>query len=159
MDTPARRCAVCTGATHAVVLETARGSEAETVCVLHGLPVLECDQGHRSFVHPDFPLLLLDHLVEQDEANLPGAELRGLLRHTPHCCKCGARLGDEPARERFRFPVELRDVPGFEVEIEAPAARCAQCGTVQLRSRKALRAHTPAAVAHAFKAAQIAAGR
>lgn len=151
-----RRCSICKSETRAAKISLVTGEEAPLAVTVHDLPVLQCPQGHRLFAHEDFPLLLLDHLLEQDEPQLPVSEAKGLLFKHYHCAECGSELGAGTEQSHtFRIDVELPDLAPFEVDVTLPVHRCARCGHEQLHSLKEVRRRTPAALAHAFKAAQI----
>ncbi len=153
-----RRCPICKSETVQSRLEAIRGEETPLALTVKGLPVLECPQGHRLFPQPDFPLLLLDHLLEQDEPELPASEAKGLLFRHYHCTSCGAELGKAADyTHTFRVDIALADLPPFEVDLTLPVHRCDRCWREQLHSLKEVRSSTPAALAHAFKSAQIAA--
>ena len=154
----ARRCPICKSDTASTRLEAATGHDASLSVALRGLPVLECPQGHRLFALADFPLLLLDRLLEQDAPKLPASTTKGLLFKQHHCSECGAALDSAADQQHtFRVDVELPELPAFGVDLTLPVHRCGRCGREQLHSLKALRSHAPAALAHAFKSAQIAA--
>lgn len=152
-----RRCPICKTETSSTRVDAATGDAAPLSVALHGLPVLECAQGHRLFAVADFPLLLLDRLLEQDVPKLPASAAKGLLFKRYHCSECGAGL-DTGADQKhtFHVDVELPALPAFGVDLTLPVHRCGRCGRNQLHSLKELRSHTPAALAHAFKSAQIA---
>jgi hypothetical protein len=153
-----RRCPICKSETGRATLAELSGEEAPLAVAVKGLPVTECPQGHRFFAVPDFPLLLLDRLVENDEPTLPVSEAMGLLIKHDHCAGCGAELGKGAGDPHtFSFGITLNDLPAFEVALTLPVHRCASCGREQLHSVKEVRSRTPAALAHAFKAAKIAA--
>jgi hypothetical protein len=153
-----RRCPICKSQTSPARLPAASGADAPLEVTLRGLPVLECAQGHRLFALADFPLLLLDHLLEQDEPTFPVSQSKGMLVKHYSCSKCGAALGRENDRPHtFHVDVELPQLPPFGVDLTLPVSHCSQCGRDQLHSLKELKSHTPAALAHAFKAAQLAA--
>jgi hypothetical protein len=156
MATP--RCSTCKAETASSILPELSGEEAPLAVTVHDMPVLECPQGHRQFVHVDFPLLLLDHLVEQDEPQLPASEAKGMLFKHYHCQSCGAELESGPDQKHtFHVEVALPQMPTFEVDLTMPVHRCQACGHEQLHSLKEIRSRTPAALAHAFKAAEIVA--
>jgi hypothetical protein len=153
-----RTCPVCKAEVAPGTLGEISGQEGPLQVKVHQLPVLECPNGHRLFAHPDLPLLLLDQLVEGDEARLPASTAKGVLFKQYYCSSCGEKLGEAEANQHsFHVPVALPGVDPFEVELTMPLHRCTHCGHEQLRSLKEIRAHTPAALAHAFKAASIAA--
>lgn len=153
-----RKCHVCKAEVAPGTLPEISGHEGSLAVTVHHLPVLECPNGHRLFANPDFPLLLLDRLVEQDAAKLPASTAKGLLIKHHHCASCGQRLADSPDRQRtFHVDVELPEVAPFDVELTMPVHRCQACGHEQVHSLKEVRSRTPAALAHAFKGAAIAA--
>jgi hypothetical protein len=122
------------------------------------MPVLECAQGHRLFALADFPLLLLDHLLEQDEPRLPVSQAKGMVFKHYNCSSCGGELvANDDQSHTFHVDVELPELPRFGVDLTLPVSHCSRCGRDQLHSLKELKTHTPAALAHAFKAAQLAA--
>lgn len=152
-----RRCAICKAETEAAKLAETRGEDASLAVTVHDMPVRECPQGHRQFAHADFPLLLLDHLMEHDEPQLPASDAKGLLFKHYHCARCGTELSTGAEHPHtFHIEVALPDCPQFNVDLTVPVHRCPQCGHEQLHSLKDVRKHTPAALAHAFKAAEIA---
>jgi hypothetical protein len=138
-------------------LRVISGEEAPLEVTVHDLPVLECPQGRRRFAAADFPLLLLDHLLEQDEPQLPASAARGLVFKHFHCASCGAELErDADRRHSFKVEIALAGLPPFEVGLTMPVHRCDRCCHEQLHSLKELRSRAPAALAHAFKSAAIA---
>lgn len=158
MTAPARRCPICKSATSPFKLPSMSGADAPLEVTVKGMPVLECTKGHRSFALADFPLLLLDHLLEEDEPKLPVSQAKGLLVKHYSCSKCGTELRNGDDRPHtFHVDVELPELPAFGVDLTLPVNHCSQCGRDQLHSLKELKSHTPAALAHAFKAAQLAA--
>jgi hypothetical protein len=153
------QCSVCKAELRLATLPAISGEEGRLSVAVHRLPVLECPNGHRQFTHPDFPLLLLDRLVERDEAALPESAAKGLLIKHHYCASCGERLNESDDRTHtFHLDVELPESSPFDVELTLPVHRCPKCGHEQLHSLKEVRSRTPAALAHAFKSAQIAAG-
>jgi hypothetical protein len=154
----ARKCSVCKEALSPATLPEISGHEGSVALTVHRLPVLECPNGHLQFTHPDFPLLLLDHLVERDEPRLPVSTSKGMLFRHHHCASCGEALSDAAEHPHtFTIPVELPEVAPFDVELTVRVHRCRRCGHEQLHSPKEVRSRTPAALAHAFKGAAIAA--
>jgi DNA-directed RNA polymerase subunit RPC12/RpoP len=155
---PTTRCSKCKAETASSTLSELSGEEAPLAVTVHDMPVLECPQGHRQFANADFPLLLLDHLLEHDAPQLPASDTKGLLFKHYHCAACGAELESAPDQKHtFRVEVALPELPAFDVELTMPVHRCPACGHEQLHSLKEVKSRTPAALAHAFKAAEIAA--
>lgn len=153
-----RRCQVCKAEATPATLPEISGQEGAVALKVRRLPVLECANGHVQFTHPDFPLLLLDRLVERDEPQLPVSEAKGMLIKHYHCRTCGEELKEGPDHPHtFRMAVEVPEAAPFDVELTVPVHRCPKCGEKQLHSLKEVRSRTPAALAHAFKGAAIAA--
>jgi|DewCreStandDraft_4_1066084.scaffolds.fasta_scaffold16111_2 DNA-directed RNA polymerase subunit RPC12/RpoP len=149
-------CAICRQPSEPARIEEVTGAEKELKVTLRGMPVLVCANGHRHFVNPDFPLLLLDHLTELDEPKLPAGAEKGLIVRHFVCSDCGGELQAQPDHEHtFSFDVGLPQIDAFAVGLTTPVYRCSQCGREQVHSLRSLRKLTPAALAHAFKAAQI----
>jgi hypothetical protein len=152
-----KTCPVCNVDLNPGVVEEAAGQEKSLEVKLHRLPVLECPNGHRQFADPKFPQLLLDRLVERDEARLPASNAKGMVFKEYHCAACGDKLTDPGDRPHtFHVDVELAELAPFDVELTVPVHRCARCGHEQLHSLSEIRRHTPGALAHAFKGAAIA---
>ena len=132
------------------------GDEAPLQITLRGMPALRCAHGHTYFARPDFPLWLMQHLVEEDEAKLPAGDAKGLLFKRYACHDCGKDLAaKEDHRHSFHVPVTYPGIAPFSVGISMPVYRCTGCGKEQLHSLAELRKLTPAALVHAFKGAGI----
>ena len=158
MTTPSRRCPICKSDTAPARVVSTSGADAPLEVTVRGMPVLECAQGHRLFALADFPLLLLDHLLEQDEPRLPVSQAKGMVFKHYNCSSCGGELvANDDRSHTFHVDVELAELPRFGVDLTLPVSHCSRCGRDQLHSLKELKTHTPAALAHAFKAAQLAA--
>jgi len=154
----ARRCPICRSETAPAKLPSTSGEDNPLEVKLRGMPMLECENGHRLFTAANFPLLLLNHLLEEEEPQFPVSQAKGLLVKHHNCSQCGAPLeGGNDRTHTFHVDVELPDVPAFGVDLTMPVSRCSQCGREQLHSLKELKRHTPAALARAFKSAQLAA--
>jgi hypothetical protein len=126
---------------------------------LHGLPVLTCKSGHKQFVRASFALDLLNHLVEQDEPQLPASDAKGLMFKHYHCQGCGQELQAKPDhRHTFTIDVALPESRAFQVDLTSPVYKCGRCGKEQLHSLKEVRKLTPEALVHAFKEAGISSG-
>lgn len=155
-----RSCRTCHTATGLLKLDPASGSEKALTVTVHGLTVLACPNGHKQFVDAEFPLRLLNHLLEEDEARLPAGEEKGVLMFKRfHCHDCGRELEPKPDhRHGFDIQPGLPDQPELRIELSMPVYHCTGCAKEQLHSRAELRKLTPAALGHAFRAAGIQSG-
>ena len=155
-----RSCRTCHTDTSPEQVASAAGEEKALAVTVRGLTVLACGNGHEQFIDAEFPLRLLTHLVEEDEAGLPAGEEKGVLmfKHF-YCHDCGRELEPKPDhRHTFTLKPGLPDQPGLEVDLTMAVYHCTGCGKEQLHSLDELRKLTPAALAHAFQAAGIQSG-
>lgn len=155
-----RSCRTCHTATSPLRLEPIAGDEKALAVTVQGLTVLVCTNGHKQFIDAEFPLRLLNHLVQEDEAKLPAGDAKGVLmfRHF-YCHDCGRELEPKPDhRHTFTIRPALPDQPELEVDLTMAVYHCTGCRKEQLHSLDELRKLTPAALAHAFQAAGIQSG-
>jgi hypothetical protein len=154
-----RSCTRCHAGTQPAVLHDAAGTSEPVAVSLHDMPVLSCSAGHRQFVRPEFARELCEHLMDKDEAAVPAAEESGRLFKHYRCSGCGAELAKRAdRRETFAFDVALADAAPFRVDVTAPVYRCPSCSREQVRSLREMQDHTPAALAQAFRAADLRPG-
>lgn len=152
----AKTCTRCQAETETTVIDATAGEAKPLAIAIRGMPVLACPRGHRQFAHREFPRLLLEHLLEEDEASLPAGDEHGVLFKHFNCGECGAELAPKPDhRHTFTMDVSLPDLAPFKVELTMPVYRCPSCNKEQIHSRKEIRKHTPEALAHAFQASEI----
>ncbi len=157
MNATHRPCPSCRGETTLEVVPEACGRDDPLEVTLRALPVLRCAGGHTHFVTIDFPLKLLEHLVREDEKELPAAEKKGLIFKHFLCADCGEELLPKPDhRHVFEVDLDLPDVVPFTVKLSMPVYRCGGCSKEQLHSLAEIQGHTPGALAKAFEAAEIA---
>ncbi len=157
MDTPLRPCPTCHGETAPHVIESMRGEELPLAVTVRGMTVMRCADEHTHFVSIDFPLKVLNHLVEEDEATLPAGRKKGFIFKHFHCRECDHELAPKADhRHAFSAEVDIGIVTPFSVEFDMPVYKCPACGTEQLHSLDDIREHTPMALANAFRDAGIA---
>jgi len=149
-------CPLCESPLQAKRLPEAGGDEAPLRLVLRGLPILACEAPHRYFVAQQFPIWLLNALLEEELARVPAGTAKGLLFRKYACGGCGAVLPAAASGPRT-FPAHLAygDGPEFSVDLTMPAFRCGACGCEQARSGAELAKLLPSALVHAFKGAGI----
>ncbi len=152
-----RPCPSCRGETTLETVPDTSGQEDPLEVTLRALPVLRCPRGHTHFITIDFPIRLLEHLVTEDEKQLPAAEKKGLIFKHFLCADCGEELLPKPDHQHtFEVNLELPDVTPFVVRLSMPVYRCSGCAKEQLHSLAEIQGHTPGALAKAFEAAGIA---
>ena len=155
MNTASVACRQCKAAMSVRPVDPVCGEEGALKVTLIQLPALVCPNTHRRFVRPEFPLTLLERVSGQDIDTLPEGKKSGLLFKSYQCGGCGAAIGKEGRRETFDFDVVLGELPPFRVELETPLYKCSACAKEQLRTRDEIRKLLPAAMARAFKAANL----
>ncbi len=149
-------CNQCHAETEITIVNFADGDADPLRIRLKEFSLRACPEGHRQFVRPDFAVELLQHLTEEDEPELPAGEEKGLIMKKYLCESCSEAL--EPKlvhRHTFSIEVRLEDLDPFGVDLTMPVYKCSACGKEQLHSLKEVRRLTPAAMAHAFEAADI----
>ncbi len=123
---------------------------------LRVLPIHSCPAPHRYFVGQQFPIWLLNALVEEELAKIPGGTEKGLIFKKYACGDCGAALPSAAGEARaFSASLAWKETPGFAVDVSMPVFRCASCGREQVRSGAELAKLLPAALVHAFMAAGL----
>ncbi len=154
-----RPCPLCKTPLAAKQLPEALGEQEPMQLALRDLPVLECEKPHRHFVGQEFPMWLLNALLEGELARIPAGTDKGLVFRKHTCGGCGAELPSSAAGARtFSAALSWKDSPGFTVDITVPLHRCDRCGRDQARSAAELAKLLPAALAHAFQGAGIKPG-
>ena len=149
-------CNQCHAETEITIVNFADGEADPLRIRLKEFPLRSCPEGHRQFVRPEFAAELLQHLTEEDEPELPAGEEKGLIMKKYLCESCGEPLEAKPDhRHTFSIEVELDGLDPFGVDLTMPVYNCSACGKEQLHSLKEVRKLTPAAMAHAFEAANI----
>lgn len=156
MNTASVACRQCKAAMSLHPADPVCGEEGALKVTLIRLPALACPNTHRRFVNPEFPLTLLERVSGRDIGTLPEGKKSGLLFKSYQCGACGAALEKGAGRrETFDFDVALGELPPFRVELETTLYACSACGKEQLRARDEIRRLLPAAMARAFKAANL----
>lgn len=156
MNTASVACRQCKAAMSLLPIDPVCGEEGGLKVTLIHLPALVCPNTHRRFAMPQFPLKLLQHVSAKDIETLPEGKKSGFLFKRYQCGACGAALEKGAGREEtFDFDVTLEALPPFRLELGAPLYKCTSCGKEQVRAREDLRKRLPAAMAHAFKAANL----
>ncbi len=151
-----KSCNRCRGETELTVIDSVDGEADPLSITLKNLPLLTCQQGHHQFVRPEFGAEFLMHLIQEDEPELPAGEEKGLFRKKYLCESCSEELEPKPDhRHTFSIEVQLHDVDPVSVDLSMPVYKCSACGKEQLHSQKEVLKLTPAALAHAFEAANI----
>jgi hypothetical protein len=159
MKSTAARCHLCGRGMSLRQLEPMEGEVHGVRVQIEGLPVLECSEGHRRFVAPDFPDKLMEALREDKELvpDNPTSQ-RGRQRKRYGCPGCGKALegyGNRHIEARRVLEVYGRDA--FGVRVELPKFRCATCGSEYVPPGEVVIDDLIKASTHAFRSAAVSA--
>lgn len=156
MTTAGSPCPLCNHPLGEKVLAEASGDEAPMRLTLKGLPVLECESGHRYFLGQKFPIWLLNEVTDGELSKIAAGKQKGLLFHSYACGGCGKPLPSAAGEAKtFSARFAWKETPAFAVEISMPQYRCESCGREQARAGEELAKLLPAALVHAFMAAGL----
>ncbi len=151
------RCNLCRGEMALRTLDPMAGEEHGVRMQIEGMPVMECPQGHKRFVAPDFAIKLMEALLDDDRlAPIGQASQKGLLRKRYCCPECGQELEQGAnGRVEARRVLELKGCEAFGVLVELPKFRCPACAKESVPPGKAVVDDLMKASVHAFRAAHV----
>jgi hypothetical protein len=150
------RCKVCHGEMALRSLGALDGEEHGVRMHIEGMPAMQCPEGHKRFVAPDFAVKLMDALLSQDRLlPLDAAAQKGLLKKTYCCPKCGQALDGADGSVEAKRVLQLKGLDAFGVQVELPKLRCAACGQETVPPEKAVADGLMKASVNAFRAAQV----
>lgn len=157
MEVNTTRCKECKGEMKLGTLATLAGEERGVRVRIEGMPAMQCAQGHKRFVAPDFAVRLMNALLADKQLDAPGAaKEKGLLRKRACCPKCGQELGESGAGSvQARRQLALPGLDAFGVDIELPKLRCASCGGESIPPEKTVVDGLMKAAANAFRSADV----
>ena len=140
------RCARCSGACELKTLPSVSGEDGPLKLTVLELPVFACAKNHKTPVHRDFMLWVIQE-IRAREAQIAAGKEEGMIFKKHLCGDCGKELAPKPER-RQAFPYELKyeDLAPFGLQIEMPLYKCTGCGKEQIRSTKDLHGHAAQAV-------------
>jgi hypothetical protein len=146
-------CPLCEVPLKEKTLPEFSGDEAPLRLTIRRFPVLACPAPHRYFIGHEFPVWLLNALVEGELAKIPKGEEQGRVFKKCVCSGCGAPLPPAGAeRHTFSSTIAWKDTLPFVVDLTVPVVECPSCGKAQARSGAELAKLVPSALVHAFKA-------
>jgi predicted RNA-binding Zn-ribbon protein involved in translation (DUF1610 family) len=151
------RCKLCHREMALRSLEPMAGEEHGVRMRIEGMPVMQCAEGHKRFVAPEFAVKMMEALLADDKLVPIGpAAQKGLLRKRYCCPQCGQELaGNGDARVEARRVLELKGLEAFGVQVELPKYRCASCGRESVPPEKAVVDDLMKASVNAFRSAEV----
>jgi transcription elongation factor Elf1 len=151
------RCKECKGEMSLRALEPIDGEQHGVHMRIEGMPAMQCAEGHKRFVAPEFAVKMLEALMADPLVPLDGAKEKGLLKKRYCCPGCGQELasgGD--ARVEAKRVLEMQGLEPFGVQVALPKYRCPSCGRESVEPRDALVDDLMKASVQAFRAAEVA---
>ena len=158
MQVNTMRCRECRGEMTLQVLDAIDGEEHGVRMRIEGMPTMQCPNGHRRLVTPEFAMKMMEQLLA-DEKLVPieTAEKKGLFRKRFCCPACGQELGDDAGdRVVARRVLDMEGLDAFSVELELPKYRCASCGRESTEPQDTIADDLRKASVHAFHSAAVA---
>jgi transposase len=153
-------CRQCSADVSLLQLDHIEGEEGGIHVTVEGLPALNCVNGHRRFTTPEFPLELIQRLLDSEALEgITPAVRKGLFRKRLHCPECGAELSDVAESSiRNRASIEIPDGPAVTVALHVPLHRCSDCSMQASQPKSGLDRNIMQAMANAFRSADITPG-
>ncbi len=154
-----RRCHVCDSEMSLRTLDSMEGQVHGVRMHIDGMPVMECPQGHKRFVTPDFAVRIMDALMQDaDLVPLESASRREPLRDR-YCCPACSRNLERGAHRHVEAKrvVELSGFESFGVTLEVPKFRCSSCRREYVPPGDVVAGNLIKASANAFRAAALSA--
>jgi len=157
MELNQMRCKECKGVMTLRALEPIDGEQHGVRMRIEGMPAMQCAEGHKRFVAPEFAVKMMEALMAERLVPLDGAKQKGLLKKRYCCPGCGQELGaDAHGRVETRRVLEMKGLEAFGVQVDLPKYRCAACGRESVEPRDAMVDDLMKASVQAFRAAQVA---
>jgi ribosomal protein S27AE len=150
------RCRLCHGEMALRALDALAGVEHGVRVSIEGMPAMQCPEGHKRFVAPDFAVKMMQALLADAKlVPLDAAAQKGLLRKK-HCCPgCGQELAGNGGSVAAKRVLELDGLEAFGVQVELPKYRCPSCGHESVPPEKAVVDGLMKASANAFRSAEV----
>ncbi len=157
MEANTMRCKECKGEMTLRALEPLAGKEQDVSVKIERMPAMQCAQGHKRFVAPDFAVKMMNALLADKKlAELDAAKEKGLLRKRACCPQCGQELDGAGAGSlQVKRTLELQGLEAFGVQVDLPKYRCKACSRECVPPEKTVVDGLMKATANAFRSAQI----
>lgn len=150
------RCKVCKGEMQLHALGAMAGEEHGVRMSIEGMPAMQCPEGHKRFVAPDFAVKMMQALLADEQLTpLDAAAQKGLLKKRYVCPQCSQPLDGAAGSVETKRVLELDGLEAFGVHVELPKYHCAACGRDAVPPEKAVVDGLMKASANAFRAADV----
>jgi len=147
-----KACSVCKKSVEQTVMPLVSGEESSYHVSMKNVPIVQCPDGHKRLLHPDFAMRMMDSMA----AGIPAGKRRGFLWKRTTCGQCGSDIPPDQTRTKeYQVSLELIEVSEATTAVlSAPVFRCAKCGMEQIAGENELM-HVFKALARALKSADI----
>jgi len=156
MELNQMRCKECKGLMSLRALEPIDGEQRGVHMRIEGMPAMQCAEGHKRFVAPEFAVKMMEALLADPLVPLEGAAQKGLLKKRYCCPGCGRELAGDNGRVEAKRVLEMKGLDAFGVQVDLPKYRCTGCGRESVEPRDAMVDDLMKASVQAFRAAQVA---
>jgi len=156
MELNQMRCKECKGLMSLRALQPIDGEQRGVHMRIEGMPAMQCAEGHKRFVAPEFAVKMMEALLADPLVPLEGAAQKGLLKKRYCCPGCGQELAGDNGRVEAKRVLEMKGLDAFGVQVDLPKYRCAGCGRESVEPRDAMVDDLMKASVQAFRAAQVA---
>lgn len=150
------RCKECKGQMSLRALHPIHGEQHGVHMRIEGMPAMQCAEGHKRFVAPEFAVKMMEALTAGKLVPLDGAKEKGLLKKRYCCPGCGQELADAQGRVEARRVLEMQGLDAFGVQVDLPKYSCAACGRESVEPRSVLVDDLMKASVQAFRSAEVA---
>ena len=157
MELNKMRCKLCRGEMSVRKFDAIEGEDHGVHMRIEGMPAMQCEQGHKRFVAPDFAIRMMEALLA-DKALVPinTAAKKGLFKKRYCCADCGESLepisGDRLVAKRH---LEIPGLDPFDVQLDVPKYRCSSCGHESVEPRDVMVNDLMKASVQAFRSAEV----
>jgi DNA-directed RNA polymerase subunit RPC12/RpoP len=157
MELNQMRCKECKGLMSLRALEPIDGEQHGVHMRIEGMPAMQCAEGHKRFVAPEFAVKMMEALLADPLVPLEGAAQKGLLKKRYCCPGCGQELGaGDNGRVAAKRVLEIKGLNAFGVQVDLPKYRCAACGRESVEPKDAMVDDLMKASVQAFRSAEVA---
>jgi DNA-directed RNA polymerase subunit RPC12/RpoP len=157
MELNQMRCKECKGLMSLRALEPIDGEQHGVHMRIEGMPAMQCAEGHKRFVAPEFAVKMMEALLADPLVPLEGAAQKGLLKKRYCCPGCGQELGaGDHGRVAAKRVLEIKGLNAFGVQVDLPKYRCAACGRESVEPKDAMVDDLMKASVQAFRSAEVA---
>jgi DNA-directed RNA polymerase subunit RPC12/RpoP len=157
MELNQMRCKECKGLMSLRALEPIDGEQHGVHMRIEGMPAMQCAEGHKRFVAPEFAVKMMEALLADPLVPLEGAAQKGLLKKRYCCPGCGQELGaGDHGRVAAKRVLEMKGLNAFGVQVDLPKYRCAACGRESVEPKDAMVDDLMKASVQAFRSAEVA---